>query len=90
MNSKLLLIAVICTLYFVTFISAFNASKSDIRVQSNDNLISNVATITEDSSESVNVFDKASNVPNQFVLNQNELKNIENLMKKRRQNSARR
>ena len=70
--------------------SASNASKSDFPVQSNKTLISNVKTIAEDSVELANVSNQSSNVPKQYILNQNEQENIENLMKKRRQNSARR
>ena len=70
--------------------SASNASKSDFPVQSNKTLISNVKTIAEDSVELANVSNQSSNVPKQYILNQNEQENIENLMKKRRQNSERR
>lgn len=77
-------------IYFVTFISTSNDTESDFPVQPNEILISNVNTVTEDSVESTNVSNQSSNVPNKYILNQNELKNIQNLLKKRRQNSARR
>ena len=90
MNSKLQFITVISTIYFVTFISASNDTQSDFPVQANEIHISNVTTITEDSVKSVNISNHSSDVPNKYILNKSELKNIENLLKKRRQDSARR